>query len=327
MNYITNLLATELEDLTQYESLRRLDLEVAAINYRLGTLDTMISKWTRIAEHATDKTLKQQATHNLNTYRQEAQKLEAQKQQYQQELKQYRSRTIALIWTQIRDCPLAQPMHDGINDEIRDMVEHALSFVYETLSQELVAWIDLSQGKASPTFEVPSIAQRNKFPGEPVSERFREILAAEHDDENAARRFVGAIRRRAVRRSIRERLGSGRHTGLLSNNPLADCRNTCQSAEAAALARITRDTYNRAMRSWTSNHRHIPTRAQAEEAMEYARRLSIGELEYDDIPQSRKPAVRAAYRRREEIAIAAGIGSEADWESRRRGRPSSPPPQ
>ena len=313
MNYITNLLATELEDLTQYESLRRLDLEVAAINYRLGTLDTMISKWTRIAEHATDKTLKQQATHNLNTYRQEAQKLEAQKQQYQQELKQYRSRTIALIWTQIRDCPLAQPMHDGINDEIRDMVEHALSFVYETLSQELVAWIDLSQGKASPTFEVPSIAQRNKFPGEPVSERFREILAAEHDDENAARRFVGAIRRRAVRRSIRERLGSGRHTGLLSNNPLADCRNTCQSAEAAALARITRDTYNRAMRSWTSNHRHIPTRAQAEEAMEYARRLSIGELEYDDIPQSRKPAVRAAYRRREEIAIAAGIGSEADW--------------
>lgn len=308
MNYITNLLTTELEDLTQYEEMRRLDLEVAAINYRLGTLDTMISKWNRIAEHATDKTLKQQATHNLNTYRQEAQKLEAQKQQYQQELKQYRSRTIALIWTQIRDCPLAQPMHDDINDEIRDMVDHALSFVYETLSQELVAWIDLSQGKASPTFEVPSIAQRNKFPGEPVSERFREVLAAEHDDENAARRFVGAIRRRAVRRSIRERLGSGRHTGLLSNKPLADCRATCRSAEAIALSNLSVETYNRTMRLWRSNHRHIPIRKQAEEAMEYARAISTGEIEYDEIPQRRKPAVRAAYRRREEIAEAAGVG-------------------
>ena len=214
-----------------------------------------------------------------------------------------RNRTAALIWRQIRDNPEWQDMHAGSAD-IRELTELAIGDVAAALLEELEAW-------SAHGMDIDAAAESGNWPS-PISDN----LAAKCARESAPRAaiiYVGARRRRAVRRAIRAHRGGGHRGGLIDPEPIADCRATCESAEVAALRNIVYAEYRSAAAAWKSSNQSPAHREAAEAALRQAVALADGELEMEGISENQRRAIRRQYPRRREIAIAAGIGSEADW--------------
>ncbi len=215
-----------------------------------------------------------------------------------------RNRSAALIWRQIRDNPEWFDMHGDRSAEIRGLVDVAIGDVTEALLAERNCW-------QAHNMDIDMASESGNWPS-PISDNLAALCARE-SAPRAAIIYVGARRRRAVRRAIRAHRGGGHRSGLISTEPIADCRATCESAEAAAMRNLAYREYRSAAAAWKSNNQSPAHREAAEAALQQAVALSAGELEMSSISENQRRAIRRQYRARREIAIAAGIGSEADW--------------
>ncbi len=219
-----------------------------------------------------------------------------------------RNRSVALIWRQIRDNPEWHDMHSDRSADIRELAELALGDATEAMLVELEAW-------SAHGMDIDAAAESGNWPS-PISDNLAAKCAAE-SPARAAIIYVGARRRRAVRQAIRAHRGGGHRGGLISPEPIADCRAICESAESAALRNLAYREYRAAAAQWKSNNQSPAHRAAARQALLQSVALAEGELEMEDIPSAnQRRAIRRQYRARREIAIAAGIGSEADWGGR-----------
>ena len=232
---------------------------------------------------------------------------EAQGEAARRKLAGGRNRSVALIWRQIRDDPEWFDMHSDRSAAIRGLVDVAIGDVTEALMEELAIW-------QAHNIDIDMAAAEKRWPS-PISENLAALCARE-SAPRAAIIYVGARRRRAVRRAIRAHRGGGHRSGLISNEPIADCRATCESAEVAALRNIAYRDYRSAAAAWESNNQSPAHREAAKEALLQAVAQAEGELDLAAIPENQRRAIRRQYPRRREIAIAAGIGSEADWGGR-----------
>ncbi len=218
-----------------------------------------------------------------------------------------RNRSAALIWRQIRDNPEWFDMHGDRSAEIRGLVDVAIGDAYEALMAEKRDW-------QAHTIDIDMAAARRNWPN-PISDTLAAACARE-SAPRAAIIYVGARRRRAVRRAIRAHRGGGRRGGLISPEPLADCRAVCESAESVALRNIAYAEYRAAAAAWESNNQCPAHREAARRALQQAVAMAEGEIDLDGISANQRRAIRRQYPRRREIAIAAGVGSEADWGGR-----------
>ncbi len=308
MNTIINQIRTELAALAAYPGQRRLAAEIATMNRAQGEAEALAGKWNRRAEGAETTEAAKRAREAAEKYAAEAATLGQQMAAARRSMAGGRNRSAALIWRQIRDNPEWQGMHSDRTAELRELMELAIGDVTEALLAELADW-------QAHNMDIDMAALSGNWPS-PISDNLAAACARE-SAPRAAIIYVGARRRRAVRRAIRAHRGGGHRGGLLSTEPIADCRACCESAESAALRNIAYRDYRAAAQRWESNNRSPAHREAAKEALLQSVALSAGELEMADIPsENRRRAIRRQYPARREIAIAAGIGSEADWGGR-----------
>ena len=316
MNHIINQLNRELTALAAYPGQRRLAAEIGKMNRAQGEAEELAGKWRRRAEGAETTEAAAEAREAAEKYAAEAQELGRQMAAARIELAGGRNRSAALIYRQIRDNPEWQAMHSARASDIRELAELAVGDAAEAMLTELADW-------EAHNVDIDAAAESGNWPS-PISDNLAAKCAAE-SPARAAIIYVGARRRRAVARAIRAHRGGGHRGGLISPEPLADCRATCEAAEAVALRNIAYAEYRSAARAWRSQNQSPAHREAAEAALRQAVAHSAGELEMDGISENQRRAIRRQYPRRREIAIAAGIGSEADWGGAQ--RQSSPPPQ
>jgi hypothetical protein len=210
-----------------------------------------------------------------------------------------RNRSAALIYRQIRDCEEWHDMHSARASDIRELMELAVGDAAEAMLTELADW-------QAHNVDIDMAARCGNWPN-PISDHLAAKCAAE-SPARAAIIYVGARRRRAVRRAIRAHRGGGHRSGLISTESIADCRATCESAESVALRNIAYREYRSAAAAWESNNQCPAHREAARQALQQAVAQAEGEIDMEDIPENQRRAIRRQYPRRREIAIAAGIG-------------------
>lgn len=303
MNTIINQLNRELAALAAYPRQQRLAAEIGKMNRAQAEAQELAGRWRRRAEGAETTEAAKEAAKAAEKYAAEAQELGRQ-MAARRKLAGGRNRSAALIWRQIRDNPEWHDMHSDRSAEIRELMELALGDATEALLAELADW-------QAHNMDIDAAAESGNWPS-PISDNLAAKCAAE-SPARAAIIYVGARRRRAVRRAIRAHRGGGHRSGLISTEPIADCRAACESAESVALRNLAYREYRSAAAAWESNNRSPAHREAAKEALRQAVAAAEGEIDMDGISEHQRRAIRRQYPARREIAIAAGIGSEADW--------------
>ena len=304
MNHIINQLQQESAALAAYPGQQRLAADIAEMNRRQGAAEELAGKWNRRAEGAETVEAAREAREAAEGYAEEAANLGAQMDAARVELAGGRNRSAALIYRQIRDNPEWHDMHGDRPADIRELMEIAIGGAAEALLAELEIW-------QAHNMDIDAAAISGNWPA-PISDNLAGACARE-SAPRAAIIYVGARRRVAVRQAVRAHRGGGHRGGLISPEPIADCRATCESAESAALRNICHQEYRAAARAWKSQNQSPIHRAAAEAALRQAVQAAEGEIDMAEISENQRRAIRRQYPRRREIAIAAGIGSEADW--------------
>ena len=307
MNQIINQLNRELQALAAYPGQQRIARDIAEMNRRQGAAEELAAKWNRRAEGAETTEEAAEAREAAEKYAAEAQELGRQMAAARIELAGGRNRSAALIYRQIRDNPEWQSMHSDRAADIRELMEIAIGGAAEALLAELEIW-------QAHNMDIDAAAISGNWPA-PISDNLAGACARE-SAPRAAIIYVGARRRAAVRQAIRAHRGGGHRGGLISPEPIAECRAECESAESAALRNIAYREYRAAARAWRSNNQSPAHRAAAEAALRQAVQAAEGEIDMAEISENQRRAIRRQYPARREIAAAAGIGGEADWGAR-----------
>ena len=306
MNHILKSINRELAALAAYPGQRRLAAEIGTMNRRQAQAEELASAWQRRAAGAETTEAAAEALATAEKYAAEAATL-GQQMAAARAASAGRNRSVALIWRQSRDNPEWQEMHADSAD-IRGLVDVAIGDVAESLLAELADW-------QAHGMDIDMAAAEKRWPS-PISDNLAAACARE-SAPRAAIIYVGARRRRAVRRAIRAHRGGGHRTGLISTEPIAACRACSESAEEAARRNLAYAEYRSAARAWRAQKQSPAHREAARQALQQAVAAAEGEIDMADIPsENRRRAIRRQYPARREIAIAAGVGSEADWGGR-----------